>query len=34
METAVVIIALVVLYGFLNYSMNKEARQEMRENTM
>ena len=34
METAVVIIALVVLYGFLNYSMNKEARQEMREDKM
>lgn len=34
METAVVIIALVVLYGFLNYSMNKEAQQEMQEDTM
>lgn len=34
METAIAIIALVVVYGFLNYSMNKEARQEMREDKM
>lgn len=34
METAVVLIVLVVVYGFLNYSMNKEARQELQEDTM
>lgn len=34
METAVVLIVLVVVYVFLNYSMNKEARQALREETM
>lgn len=31
METIISIIALIIIFGFSNYSMNKEARKQLRE---